>query len=319
MSRGLPIFLLVASAAFAEDARFVGPQLGYIFDPTSRQIRPLVGVPGAAVVATAHNGLRLDKAVFAGDGSIAIGYEAGGGRLVWTNPSRADAGATAIPDSLASFDLAALSRGATSAIVYAQACNCVQILTDLRNDPKVQRTVALPEGASVRALAINDEASVFVIADGSGKLVMNTPDFASELSISTNSIAFSPDGSIIAAVDDARKTVALISNLKTSPELVEIASERDGLKQPAAVGFVTASKLLVADKDSLVHVVDLALGSVQPAECACTPELIQSTADPKVYRLTDAGAGPVWIFEIREDSVRTLFVPVQRDSSEEVR
>ena len=319
MSRGLSVLLLLASAAFAEDARFLGPLLGYIFDATSQQIRPLVGAPGAARVAAAPNGLRLDKAVLAGNASIALGYQAGAERLVWINPGKADAGATAIPDSLASFDLAALSRGATSAIVYAQTCNCVQILTELRNDPKVQRTVALPEGGSARALAINDEASVFVIADGSGKLVVHTPDFARELSVSTNSIAFSPDGSMIAAVDDTRKTVALISNLKASPELVEVVSERDGLKQPAAVGFVTASKLLVADKDSLVHVVDVALRSVQPVACACTPELIERTADPNIYRLTDTGAGAVWIVEIKEDTVRTLFVPVQRDSSEDAR
>src|SRR5215204_4630869 len=155
MCRGLSVYLTLAFVASAEDARFDGPLLGHIYDETSQQIRPIVGAPGAAMVAATPKSLRFVKAVVSGDGAVALGYEAGAERLVWINPRKADAGAMAIPESLASFDLAALSPGATSAIVYAQTCNCVQILTELRSDPKAQRAITLPEGGSALALAVN--------------------------------------------------------------------------------------------------------------------------------------------------------------------
>jgi hypothetical protein len=177
--------------------------------------------------------------------------------------------------------------------------------------------LSLPDGSSVQALAINDDASVFAIADASGKLIVYGPELTSELDLPTSAVVFNADGDSIAAIDNSRKAVAIVSKLKATPEIIEVASERDGLKNPSAVAFATASSLLVADTESSIHIVDLAAVSVQSIGCACRPNLVEKTAHSNIFRITAIDAGAVWVIRLGSEPASAMFIPVQRDDPAE--
>jgi hypothetical protein len=310
--------LLIASySARAEDTKFDGLRLGHVFDAESKTIRPVLGSPGAALIAAASDATQFERAVVAGDGSVAVGYLSGAGRLVTIHPSSPQ-NPLEIADSVAPFDLAALSPKALSAVAYARSCNCVQVLINLRDEPKTSRSLALPEGSSPLAIGINDDASIIAVADDSGKLFVHTAEFANEFNVLASAVSFSADGDSLAVVDSSRRTVAIVSKLKTTPEILEIASERDGLKSPAAVAFLTPSRLLIADTDSKIHILDLEAHSIQSVECPCRPVLVERTSLSDTFRVTNIDMGAVWILQIADQGSRALFIPVYRgpESSE---
>src|SRR5688572_11749022 len=146
--------LLWAAISVAAGAEFSGPVLGFVYDETSKSIRPLLGTPGSAVIGAAADDHRYEKAVVSGDKGIGVGFAADAGGILRVAPQEAP---TAIPDGLARFDIAAVSAGGSTAALYSKECTCVQVVTDLASTARVIRTVALTDGEDVRALAANDD------------------------------------------------------------------------------------------------------------------------------------------------------------------
>ncbi len=165
---------MLAYAQFAE-VEVGAPTLGYVLDGASRQVYPIQGIPGSAVLGSRVN---LDAPV---DG-------------LWLSPN----GRHGLASSGEALLLVKLDGGAASARVLSQEPpayagfspdgrsaavghgDSIQIWRGLPDDPALARTVAAPEGTT--GVAISDDGAV-VAALAAGKVVAvvgNEPRLLSE-------------------------------------------------------------------------------------------------------------------------------------------
>jgi hypothetical protein len=302
--------LLWAAVSIAAGAEFSGPVLGFVYDETSKSIRPLLGTPGAAVIGAAADDHRYEKAVVSGDKGIGVGFAADAAGILRVAPQEAP---TVIPDALARFDVAALSVSGSSAALYTRECTCVQVLTDLTSTARVVRTVALAEGSEARALAINEDGSLLAIALTTSRVLIHSSEQVREIEADATALAFSADGRRLAVADDVRKTVVLYTNVADALQVVHIVLERDGLKSPKALWFASEGKVLVGDGSGIVHVIEPA-GSLRSVTCGCVPDTFARTAAADVLRITGVGSGTAWVLQATEDRLDTLFIPPVRET-----
>jgi hypothetical protein len=319
MSRLFKLFCFWGIAVCTCAEPFGGPLIGYFFDTGTRQIMALTGIPGAALARPAVPGLQSNQALVASDGSFAIVAMPDSGTLGHTHPMDLSPAISAIEGSMRSFEKGALSPNGASAIVYGSSCECAQILSGIRTGPKVARTVPVPASAKVSALAVTDDGSVFAISTGPDtdattvSIYFNNQDLpAMELPIAASSLVFTEDGNNLAIAETARKAVSLLSNVTGSAELIELAAERDGIKNPVAVQFAF-SKLLVADPEAGAHLIDLVTREFRTIECACKPEMLERTGVRSIFRITQSASGAVWILQLSDALPRTMFVPLAEE------
>jgi hypothetical protein len=310
MRRFTASLLLWAAVPLAAGAEFSGPVLGFVYDETSKSIRPLLGTPGAAVIGAAADDHRYDKAVVSGDKGVGVGFVADASGVVRVAPQEAP---TVVPDGLSRFDVAALSAGGSSAALYSKECACVQVMTDLGSTARVIRTVALTDGDNVRTLAVNDDGSLLAIALTTSRVLIHAGEQVREIKADGAALAFNSDGRRLAVADDVRKIVVLYANVADAPEVVHIVSERDGLNSPKALWFGSAGKLLVADGGGMVHAVELD-APMRTVSCACVPDTFARTAAAEVLRITGVGSGTAWVVKAVEDRLETLFIPIVRET-----
>ena len=300
-------WLLLALASVAGAADFSVPVLGFLYDGDSKSIRPILGSPGAAVIGTATDEHRYEKAVVSGDKGIGVGVAVDTSGVVRIAPQEAP---VAIPDALAKFDFAALSRGGSSAVLYSKECMCVQVLTDLASTARVLRTLRVAD--EVRALTVNDDASLTAIALTSSKVLIVAGEQVREIEGDAIAVALSSDGGRLAVADEVRKNVALYATAGEALEVVYTATEHDGINSPKALWFVSASRVLVADGSGAIHVVEPEAGPLRSTSCACAPDTFARTTASGVMRITGIGAGAAWVLQATDDRLDTLFVPTVR-------
>jgi len=323
MKRTLIAIIAIVATAFAEDAEFSVPVIGYVFDGASKQIRPLTGTPGAAVAGKGISIDGADTALVANDGAFALVSSANVDSLSIIRRTGSTTESISISGGPLAFDTGALSTGAEAAIVYAAQCNCVRVLSDLRTDPKLRRTIPLMESSEVRALAINDRATTAAISikvAGESKLLIYAAesDIPSELTLSISALAFDGPGDKLLVADEQTQDVYLISDLTPAPTLSRILSAADGLKAPVSVGIGPDSSVIVGDADTGVYVWSSSDGTTRHVECPCRPTTVQRTGTSGMYRISGAETGAVWILQLDGEMARTFFVPVVKESSNAV-
>ena len=306
---------IACSPARGEDSHFNRPGIGFVFDAGSRQIRPLSGTPGAALaIAGVPLDFTLDRALVSSARSFAIAATPDSDRLKVIRLTENEPVVTSIPDSAGTFDLGAFSRTGKAAVIYQSGCRCVQIISGLPDAPQVARTVRLNDESVVQALAVADDAGKFAIATRSGdnaEVTVYSPDTHSVNLLSADALSFSPDGTSLALVDTAGKTVSVLQD----GNLIQVATEQNGIANPAALAFADANRIVIADRESRVHLIALDTGRVTSIDCPCKPSTVEPTSVENTFRISDIASGALWVVQVTDESARAMFIPVDRGDS----
>jgi hypothetical protein len=319
MFRSLTLFsaavAIACSPARAEDSRFNRPGIGFVFDADLRQIRPLSGTPGAAlVIAGVQLDFTLDRALVSSARSFAVAATSDSDKLKVIRFAESEPVVTSIPDSVGTFDLGAFSRTGRAAVIYQSGCRCVQIISGLPDAPQVARTVKLNDESVLQALAVTDDAGKFAIATRLGdnaEVAVYSPDTRSVNLLSADALSFSPDGTSLALVDSSGKTVSVLQD----GNLVQVATELNGISSPAALAYLDANRIVLADRESRVHLIAIDTGRVTSVDCPCKPSAVEPTSVENTFRISDIAAGALWIVQVTDESVRAMFIPVDRGDS----
>jgi hypothetical protein len=146
MSGGIAARAILAAFTFAlpllrgQSASLQGPSSGFLFDPTSRSIRPILGIPpGAHLGSPVYS--NLDYASVAPNGQIAIGV-ANGQTLLIGGISGAQPTASPIAGAIGNTNRVLWAADSTAAILCG-AAQC-QHLTGLPNAGVAGQPVELP-------------------------------------------------------------------------------------------------------------------------------------------------------------------------------
>jgi DNA-binding beta-propeller fold protein YncE len=263
-----------------------------------------LGLAASAVVVSPQ----LDSAIAtANDGSLHLFRVSGQSATeVWWN---------GLPSAPAR---AVYSPSGKAAAVYASGR--VQVFTGLPNAPLLVFAAEIglsqtepgrkPTGAAPEAMAVSDDAAWLLVASegrlrllGASGSSRGLLDGAREVSV-----AFASGGHAAAVLNGAGPWLDVYPDVSADPTQ-RIAAL--GLAEPAGLAYTPDGKFVVAAAraDKSVTVFDLAAGAAATLDCNCAPTGV--TRMGKLFRLTDAGSGPVWMVDTTASPARIVFVPAR--------
>ena len=306
---------LIVSLAHAQQGAVAGPVAGYVFDAQAQVVRPILGIPGAALlgdplslgmqVTSATISPRLDSvAAVAVDGSFHLfALRAGAAKEVAVN------GIPSAPERVV------YSPNGSAAALYAGGR--IQVVAGLPAAPApagafdMSALLALPGGRGHRqftgSFAVSDDGALVLVAEGSGVQLFGSGPAKQLAAGRMTALAFAP-GTHDAVV--AGTGVTLVRDVAGTATRQTIAPDDPTQTAVGASFSADAGKLYVAGtKTSGVAVFDLKAGTSAQIACNCTPAGLVGMGD--LYRLNEVGSAPLWILDPTSAGPRIVFVPVK--------
>jgi hypothetical protein len=304
-----------AMAIHGQERQVSGPLAGYVFDGAA--LRPIAGLPGGAMLGDAIDlGLTASAAVIspqldsvmvaASDGSLHLFRLSGkiATEVSWNSMPHVPARVVYSPSG-------------TAAAIYASGR--VQVVSGLPNSPAPAFSDEIgpsptepgrePRSAAPKALAVSDDATFLVIASGSSDRLLSASGSSSVLMLGVCGVPeFVPGGHDVADLVGALPELAVFPDGSATPSQRISAF---GLSQPVGLSFSADGKLALAASRTgkSVTIFDLAAGGATTLRCDCTPTGVSRMGS--LFRLTDAGSGPVWMVDAAASPPRIVFVPAR--------
>lgn len=307
---------LPVMAIHGQQRQVSGPVAGYVFDGAA--LRPIAGVPGGATLGEALDlGLaasagvvspQLDSAIVtAGDGSLHLFRLSG--------RSATEVSWNGVPQGPARV---VYSPSGTTAAIYASGK--VQVISGLPNSPRPAFAAEVgpsapgparqSPSAALQAMAVSDDAAWLLVAS-EGRVRLLGASGSSSLPLEGArgvSVAFAPGGHVAAVLNGAGPWLDVFPDVAAAP------SQRipaPGIAEPAGLAFSADGKLVLAAARAgkSVTIFDLAAGAATTLDCTCAPTGVARMGS--LFRLTDAGSGPVWLVDVGVSTARIVFVPAR--------
>ncbi len=340
----IAIVLALASRTGAGPQQMSGsvspPVLGFVPDGSSN-LRPLIGVAGAAFVGPAVDlGFEfLQTAVASGQGYVlAIAGDAK--RAVWLQV-RGDGMAAHSLDmrecgemdemsgvvwerkrtrcdrqTIEGIDRIALSSTGSAAALLQGSTGRIYIFTGLSQSPVFARVIDTGGRDSVSVFAVTDDAQrvAFALSDGErGSLFLSAghelPRPIGSLP-HPSSIQFLRGSEAAIVADDMEDRIYSLSN----GQLYALATAENGIAGPVALAVSTNNRrVFVANgRSGSVTILDVAGAAPVTVECHCSPKGLYPTSTDSVFRLTEFSGGPVVLFDASVEPSRMTFAPAGR-------
>ncbi|MGA8026352.1 MAG: hypothetical protein WB992_04350 [Bryobacteraceae bacterium] len=298
--------------------RFSAPTLGFIAGPTTNQITPILGIPGAARLG---DPLLLPNTVtsvhIAPGHAYALIEQGAGGPICVAILRGAALGESIIPLPIAGAihqaDLLAFSPTGSSALLYSQQMNRFQVVTGLPGSPSVSGDFPNASvGGAVSRLAISDDGKALLMADDTGAVSFLAPDSGPVpvyQSPNMSALIFLAKTHDAVVCDDRLNTVVLLGSVTNGP-VVKTLTSGSLISQPeAAASSADGKTILVASTSQhLVFSIDPASGAISAHPVANNPSVLDSAGIRDVFLLTRAGDSTHWIFVWQRTTPSTFFV-----------
>jgi hypothetical protein len=310
LSYCLILSLACFSSAEAQDASVGVPLLGYAFDASAGAIRPLRGIPGAAVLGgTFDAGFAMSSAVTAPQQNFALALSADGQpRLVSFG---AVPTAIALDGAMTAPDRMLFSASGGSAVLLSDGRT--QIVTGLPGSPAVKDIEIGAIDGPIGSVAVSDDGTLLVLGESSGNRLWLIHSDGSRTMLpvpgSSAALAFQR-GSHNAVAITQTGDLYLMQSLDSTPSVRTVLPGSDATA--GAVGLQISddgSQAYAATARGNITVVDLKSGVAQSVSCQCAPTGIQQLR-PGLYRLTDVSNKPVMVLDASSGAPQVWFVPV---------
>jgi hypothetical protein len=290
--------------------------LGLDYNPETRTLRPILGVPGASSLgAPLTVGIPYTNAYVPPDGRFAIVDSSTGSGFFLFAPGAKDL--APLPDLPAKPDLFSFSPQASSAVFYFQESGQLFTIAGLPEQPQILQamdTSNLP--GPIAALAVNDSGTLILAGlaqDAGAGVFLLTQAGNSRILIPSEaaaSLAFLPDRSDALVLTAVPGGVYLAKDLNGAEQIRPLISVA-----PDAETFTGAALspdgnfLMTATSAGSVTLTNLTDQSSRTITCPCKPDGMVRLGGAALFRLTAASAGPIWILDATGDEPRIVFVP----------
>jgi hypothetical protein len=316
----------IAYSQGSQSALVARPTLTFVLD-SSHQLRPMVGIPGAASIgAPVTLGFDVTQALISPDSGyiLAATSQSSWPLLVQVRGNSmsvqpADYFISQIRQSGgrndAAVDSFALSSSGSAAAFLNQAASKLYIFTNLSQSPALQQTIDTRGLAPATALGLSDDGKSVLWATStgdSGVLFLlkpgRSPQFISAMRHPV-SIVFLHNSSTALIADDVDNAIYQWNGR----QLLTFAGVNDGVSQPVGIAASNDNqRVFVGNAQSGTVTTITSSGSSfsqsQPCNCQLTG-LFPTSAD-SVFRLTDFTGGSILLFDASGASPRTVFVPM---------
>jgi hypothetical protein len=304
----LPVF-----SAGAQDGSVSMPSLGFAFDSNLAAIRPIRGIPGAALVADPLDaGFPIRAAFIAPLQDFALAAPADDSplrliRFQTIRPGLQNSSYDLRPldGALSSPDRAVFSPSGHSAVLYASGGRA-QILTGLPDQPAMRDL----ETAGAAPMAISDDGSL-VVVDG---IVLNAGGSPSSLSLPLSTVA-------VAFRGNSRDFLAVTTNgdvyLIRDAEARLVYSGDEQTAEPVAIQFSPdGARAYTATARGALSTIDLGSGSLTSVSCGCRAAALEPLNSRGLFRVTSVSRPPLQLFDVSGSEPRVWFVPSAERSNQ---
>jgi hypothetical protein len=344
------IFLVcVAGAVCAQGQAVPGtvtqPVLTYIVDNAS-QVRPVIGIAGAASVGPALNlGFGVTQAAVPPAHNYVVATPQGSNWPILlqlqngavtpqfaaftagntasncdtdiselTRQSRQNCSPPASANSSANIDHVALSPTGSAAALASSAQGRIYLFTGLPAAAVLAGQIDIRGLGAITAMGISDDGRTVAIGVSNGQtgsLFVANPGIQPRLAASLQhpvAIAFLHNSSDAIVADDSQNAIYYVS----AGQVYGVASAADGVAAPVAVAVSNDNQRVFAANSQSRSVMTIALSgeAAAPVYCNCALTGMYPTSTDSVFRLTDFTGSPILLFDANRATPRITYVPV---------
>ncbi len=316
----------LAWACVSVSAGVSGPVSGYVFDEAVGQVRPILGLPGGAVLgAPVVLPFTLKRAVVASSGFL-VGVAPSGQVVVVTTLDGAEPAITPIDQVDANPDQVVLNQSATAVVLSWRDSAKVQVIRGLPGNPEVSAAMDLSQlPGDVLAVATDSTGAdllVGVSRQGSGGvyLVRVSRDSVAVKflgpAVRPVAVQFLHAGRDAVIADQGANQVFLIKDVAGAAEQRILASAIDGLHAPAMLAASEDKDYVLAGNADGDHLFVVSLqndfaSTVQAVDLPGAATQLTRLAGPHLYLLSQVSSSPQYVFD-NSQQPRTYFVPADR-------
>jgi len=293
-----------------------GPVLGFLFDHKTG-IRPVLGQPGAATLGrTIRFRIPLENIWFAPGADFAVAHISGGrGLALLTKLSTAPA--ISLLEVPTGPSLVAFSPSADSVALFYPNPGRLLVLTGLPDAPQVGwdfQLAAVEEGLAALAVSDGGRAVLAAAATAPAPVWMVTPRTGQQLLYTASpfvSLTFLHSSLDAAIVGGLNGEVVLLRNLGGNNQVVSLNTASEALRHPVGIAAAGDNRtLFVASAEPPAIVISSADGTRSTTlRCRYPPTRLERMLNGSLYRISEAGNGPVWLFDATPSNPRILFLP----------
>ena len=288
------------------------PVIGYALQQSPLELRPLLGVPGAAVFG---NPLALPSKIarlrLAPGQQYAIIERAENLPAALILNGTELGGIVPIPGAVRGLDFVSFSPSGRSAVLVSQSSGRLQVFTGLPETPHLLQEIDLGMLPDLPANAgISDNAGS-VLLSSRGAVYLLLPDNSTSIVLSVTqpaSIAFLPASTTSAIGDPGtgslyifqRPAPGIVARLLTSglPSLGQIAASGDG-----QILYVTDTQ------GQRIWSVNVASGSLRQFDLQVKASTLDRLRNVDMFLVSSESRLPAWIFYRQGEDARAVFVP----------
>ena len=318
----------LAPAAAQTTGAIDGYTLGFVFDSRSAGLKPLVGIPGAAMLgAQLDAGLPIRQAFVSPRQNFAVALTDSGAVLAALHSATDRPAMAPLGFDSSAARVVALSPDGSAAAFYSDGEAIIRVVTGLPDAPAVARSV--PAGAvpgTVRLLAItNDAAQLVAAADtaDAGSLVRIDTDGGVRTLANpahASALQFIGGSNDLLVADDVADTVAVIQDVPGAAAWQPLAGSADGVAGPIGLNVSLDGNRIVVANARAGNILVLNANGVAGGPptgtyaCPCTPAGLYRLNGNAVYLLNGVSDnGPLWIFDGDSVTPRVVFIPAASD------
>jgi len=306
------VLAFAATLLAAYPASLEGPRMGMVFDSSIRAIRPILGIPGAAVMGDPlKTSLDLRKVSISPQQDYALAAQGEHNQIAVLRFDHAPMTSTPVPGTHNGPDQMVFSPGGRVAAVHYKDGNRIQVLGGLPGSPKVMEELYLSAGALPSALAVGDDNTVLAGVGDSVYWVTHSGEVPLLKGVSKVS-AIALTTARLALVADSTSQIHRLQNVTTGLETDILAGPAQGIAAPVAVAISSDSRsaFVANGKSGMVAILDLrGKAPVHKIACGCKLTGLDRLDGDNLFRLTEPSKQPMWVLEASAKETRVVFVP----------
>jgi hypothetical protein len=304
----------------AQPAAVVTPRIGFAYDVRLGAIRPIRGIPGAAILGDGIGGGNIAAAAISPRQNYALAQGREDRRVYFLRLDADSTNFSPVPGTLPDADRMVFSATGSAAALYSSSSGRLQILNGFDSIPEAH-DVAAPAGNSAPvAIAISDDAQSVAIAFGgeSGEVWwLDRGGAQRALPKPASALAFSRDGTRLLGVTPGGD-VYLVRKFSVDSEVQTVYSGEPTQQTLAAAFAPTENRALTVNEKGVVAWIDLTAGSVSTLSCQCRPATLHAQSTETLFRLNDISNLPVMLIDISLPEPRLWFVPADPPAEDAV-
>jgi hypothetical protein len=291
------------------------PVLGYLVTNAPRELRPILGLPGASTVGAP---LAIPEATHI---DIAPGHKYALVRqhrdttlTVMQLNGTAVADGAEIPDVPTDANIT-FSPSGSSAVLYSAELAEVRIVRNLPDHAFSQNPLRQgPLPSDLRSLAVDDTGSTLAAADSAGRIYgisedgTRTPIF---VGADISAMAYRARSLDLLVYDRVQHAIFLITSVAHSPSVSTLATDIEIVDdQPISIASSDGERYILADRTARqIFVFDLPSGMLRREPLKFEPATLQEMRFGSTFLLSPGTSEPTWFAQIDRETLHIHFVP----------